>query len=74
MGNKSKIRTQAVYHPTQGFLLCPTLLIGMPPTLQVIGILFKVNTILDSCFNVSHNGLPCYCWGLCFSLGLTSGV
>lgn len=51
-GNKSKIRTQAVSYPTQGFFLCPTLLICMSPAVQVIGILFKVNTIPDSCFNM----------------------
>lgn len=38
--------------PIHGFFFCSTLLIYMPLTLQMIGILLKVNTILNSCFNM----------------------
>lgn len=60
--------------PIRDFFLCPTLLILLPPSLQMLGIPFKVNTILNSVFNVSHNALPCYWWGLCFNFGITSSV
>lgn len=52
MRDKNRIRRQAIYHPIQGFTLCPVLRIHMPPTLQMLGIPFKVNTVLNSVFNM----------------------
>lgn len=52
MRDKNRIQSQAIYHPTQGFTLCPLLRIHMPPTLQVLVIPFKVNTVLNSVFNM----------------------
>lgn len=52
MRGKSRIPTQAIYHPSQCFFLCFTLLIHMPPTLQTFGIPFKVNIILNYDFNM----------------------
>lgn len=52
MRDKNRIQSQAIYQPIQGFTLCPILCIHMPPTLQMLGIPFKVNTVLNSVFNM----------------------